>query len=307
MVGVPRSAPTSKSLIISTSGLQAFKRCRKSYELGYLRMLDPIGGSPAATAGSNLHAMLADYAYQRRGTKNPNQVPDDPAMKAVVDSYIRLKGSADFDRMGELLVIEEPIFVEIAVPRRYLDLLAHTEFCIQGHHIPSIFVRMTFDLCYKRKSNGNIVLRDYKSFEKMQTHDYDNDFQSRFYIAGAMQLFETDAVEFEFENIRRVPPGTPNSKGVWTPDECYITQPLGVSIAEAKKVWLEAQFTVGEVLLAMAIGDPSVWYREDLKVGPHSCSSCFFKTLCKADFHGNLDEQMISELTNPRKPLWEPI
>jgi hypothetical protein len=77
-----------------------------------------------------------------------------------------------------------------------------------------------------------------------------------------------------------VPPGTKNSKGYWTPKDCYHLIPLIISSREAKYIWEETEWVVNRMT------DDSFYrtfYRNDLKAGPHSCSSCFYRNLCKAE------------------------
>ena len=136
--------------------------------------------------------------------------------------------------------------------------------------------------------------------ERAPTLDVDLDFQGRIYIAALMQYFKTDRVRFEYEYVRRVVPGTKNSKGAWTQDECYINVPLVISADEARQLWSEVQMDVGKLLIAYALGG-SAWGRYDLKAGPHSCNSCFYKQLCKMDMAGSLDEQSAREFANKRE------
>jgi hypothetical protein len=169
--------------------------------------------------------------------------------------------------------------------------------------IPKVYLRTTFDLVYKSKADqaaGWVCGRDYKTFEKAPTLDVDRDFQGRSYIAALMQYFKTDRVRFEYEYVRRVPPGTESSKGVWSEEDCYITVPLVISVDEARRLWEEIQMDVGKMLIAYAVGG-AAWGRYDLKVGPHSCRSCFYKNLCALDFAGTLDEQTMLEYANVRE------
>jgi hypothetical protein len=162
------------------------------------------------------------------------------------------------------------------------------------------------------RTDGWIVARDYKSFEVAPSANYDLDFQGRLYAATAMIAFPGRQVMLEFENIRRSVPGTkrgaapaagkPDRRPVWTEDDCYIRQPLIISADEAKNVWLEARHIVAQILLTRAVGqtDPEAFYRQPLKAGPHSCSSCFYKHLCLADSQGSLDADFIAEFSTPR-------
>jgi len=297
------------SLIIPTSALQAYRRCPKSYELGYVQMLDPIVDREAVIEGRGFHEEMEAYAHERRGTVAtdktglPKRYVASEAMHDVAVSYIRHKAGAEFDRMTQIIAIEEPLYTRIHPPSGMLPVL-NAQWAHLDHRLPDVYVRTTFDLVYQYDDDGDwIAGRDYKSFERAPSYDLDLDFQGRLYIATLMQRYKTDRVRFEYENVRRVPPGTKNSKGVWGPDECYISYPLVISADEARRLWREAQYTVAKILQAMALGDPAAWERHDLKVGPHSCGSCFWKHLCKADMHGTLDEQTKQEFANRRDPL----
>jgi hypothetical protein len=299
--------PPAGSIIISMSELALFNRCRKAYELGYVKNLVPTTSSTPAMQGSALHAELESYAHDRRGTVGPVSIDSTDDMFAVAQEYLKRRGAAGFDAMKRVLTIEEPVYTPIAPATSMLSTLVEK----MAHPLPMIYLRTTFDLMYER-TDGWIVARDYKSFEVAPSANYDLDFQGRLYAATAMIAFPGRQVMLEFENIRRSVPGTkrgaapaagkPDRRPVWTEDDCYIRQPLIISADEAKNVWLEARHIVAQILLTRAVGqtDPDAFYRQPLKAGPHSCSSCFYKHLCLADSQGSLDADFIAEFSTPR-------
>ena len=252
--------------VLSSSAIAAYKRCPKSYELGYVMGLEPFGTSTTALEqGSEVHRMLAEATCGAF-------VLDGVGMGEVVDTYLAVNHLPN-----KILHVEEPVYTEI---------------------LPGVYIRTTFDLVYERE-DGVIVGRDYKTFDRAPSLDIDLDFQGRIYIAALMRKYPGRDVEFEYEYIRRVPPGTKNSKGVWSNEECYLNIPLVISKQEAEQLWTETQWVVEKML---ADEERHQFARHDLKVGPHSCGSCFFRDLCKAELqHGGLDETDLAILAPTRR------
>lgn len=293
--------------VVSTSGLNAFKRCPKSYQFGYEMGLTQKTPSEPLRDGSDFHAYAAAYAAERRGDMSVKEpaVPND-AMYEVFAEWARRRGAAEFDGMAKIVSVEEPQYTQLVL-----------NFATQ------VWLRTTFDLVYM-DTDGWIVCRDYKTFEKMPSIDADLDFQARGYIAALMQAYKTRKVRFEHVYIRRVPPGTPrtgkeviwvgdngatpkpytvDAKGkrtpveVWTEEECYVYESIVISPQEAKTLWSEAQVIARRILQTRQEGGPA-WYRVDLKgISPFTCGSCFYKGACKAeDQIGTLSPQDIDLL-----------
>lgn len=293
---------TTTTLVVSMSEIALFNRCRKAWELGYVRNLEPIVTSDAVVAGSSFHQEMEAYAHERRGTLMPNPLfQSADHIFAVAQAYKQRKAANDFDNMAAILSIEEPVYTPILPALSMLPMLEQA-----GIFQPEVLLRTTHDLVYQRET-GWRVIRDYKTFEREPSQNYDLDFQARLYIAAGMMHYNDPKVEFEFENVRRSVPGekrgTTGNK-VWLESECYITQPLVISQKEALETWKEAQHIVAQILLAREISkiDPSVFYRQSLKVGPHSCSSCFYRYLCSADYQGTMDADFIAEYARVRPP-----
>ena len=270
-------------MILSMSDLSAFRRCKRLFAYTRLLHLRELGdGNKAAADGSAFHAELEAYGRERRGDAvNHYESTDD--MFDVAMEYIKRVGAKDYDDM-EILAIEDPLYM--AIEPANPGLLAHA---FGDRPVPKVFVRTTFDLVYKRRSSGTVTIRDYKTFEKAPSADLSLDFQGRFYIATAMQYFQTPDVIMEYEQVRRTRPA-PWSK--WAEEDCYIRENLAISVDEAKYLWSEVQQTVFDVLLKYALdptGASEAWYREDLKVGPHSCGSCFKRRICTADLTHAID------------------
>ena len=268
------------------SDLSAFRRCKRAFAYTRLLHLRELGdGNKAAADGSAFHAELEAYGRERRGDAVGKFVSTDD-MYDVAMEYIKRVGADDYDDM-ELLSVEEPLYMAIEPANLPMLRAAYTPTALGV--IPKVFVRTTFDLVYKRRSSGVVTVRDYKTFEKAPSADLSLDFQGRLYIATAMQYFKTPDVIMEYEQVRRTRPA-PWSK--WTQDACYIRENLAISVDEAKYLWSEVQQTVFDVLLKYAIdptGATEAWYREDLKVGPHSCGSCFKRRICTADLTHAID------------------
>jgi len=259
-------------LILSSSSLKLFKTCRKAYELGYERLLDPVGTTTEAVEdGTEFHTLVEMAA---KGVDISDQFSP---MAEVAQIYLSEEPLPE-----GILMVEEPFFVK-------LD--------------EDVFVRCTFDLVYERGST--IVGRDYKTFDKKPQYDMDLDFQGRFYCAALRQKYPDHFIEFEYKNVRRTPPGTVhNQKGdVWRPDECYITNTLIPSNRELDQLWEETQWVAKDIKRAK---QENRWYRQDRK-GWGGCQSCFYRNLCKTEVQqGSLDEQTIRLLSIPRSPLTLP-
>ena len=270
-------------VVFSSSAIAAFKRCPKSFQLGY-----EMGLEPSTTIkqyvhdGSSFHAIMA---AESKGESWGDVFGGD--MLDVAAAYLRAR-----PRPENRLMIEEPLYTLLAGPSNStLDW-----------YEPDIYIRTTFDLVYQRE-DGTIVGRDYKTFEKSPTLDLDLDFQGRVYVAALQRRYPECPVEFEYEYVRRVPPGTKNSKGFWTPQDCYLTFPLVISKREADAVWEETQWVAEAMLQAR---ERNRYWRTDLKgSSPFTCGSCFYRDLCKAELeHGELTDQDLAILAPTRK---EPI
>jgi hypothetical protein len=273
-------APTDEHpLVLSSSAIASFKRCRKAYEFGYEMLID--GGQNAAmAAGSSFHLHMANWAKTKTIFPAYLDIPD--PMYDVAVAYIN-NNPDKFD--GETIAVEEPFFTKL--------------------HGGKVYTRCTYDYVY-RDADGWIVLRDYKTFEKAPTLDIDLDFQGRFYIADAMRRFGTDKVRFEYDYVRRVPPGSKNSKGVWLKDECYKTFPLVISRREADDLYEETLDVIEDIVYARASGR---FYRSDLKgSSPYTCGSCLFKDVCKSEVaHGDVTPEDVEAMQlGFREPLTLP-
>jgi hypothetical protein len=260
-----------KPIVFSSSAIAAYKRCPKSYDLGYERGLEPVTIPEYVEQGASFHALMAmaakgDYAFPDTGD----------GMTDVARAYLEHKPLPE-----GVLMVEEPLYTPL---------------------IDGVYLRTTFDLVYERP-DGTIVGRDYKTFERAPTLDLDLDFQGRIYISALMLKFPGRPVEFEYEYVRRSVPGTKNSKGYWTERDCYLNFPLVISRREAEDIWRETQWVAEAMLVSRETGR---YWRTDLKgSSPFTCGSCFYRDLCKAELeHGQLDEQDLAILAPNRK---EPI
>jgi len=272
-------------LILSSSSLKLFRNCREAYKLGYVYNLDPIGTeSEAVENGTAIHKYLEMAAKGQMSWMKDLYEKDSNATVAIKFLY--------HHPLPENIIMAEDreFFVKL------LD--------------DDTWIRCTFDLVYER--NGEIVIRDYKTFSRAPSLNLDLDFQARFYIAAAQKHFKKP-VSFEYVFIRQTPPGVPKDKAgkCWEPEECYLFYPLDIPQREADRVWAEARITATDLERALemyewdGVGD-AVWYHNDRK-GFGGCDSCFYKRLCAAENQtGKLDEETIAQLSKPREPLTLP-
>lgn len=277
----PQPAP-GNPLVLSYSAIALFKKCRKAYELSYERLIE-VASSDAAQAGTDFHRYASVKA---EATKGEELSEEDRAFyntpSPMRDVWIAYQKHRPLPT--DIISAEEPLYSKL---------------------VRLVWLRTTFDLVY-RDADGWIVGRDYKTFEKAPAYDVDLDFQGRIYIASLMRCFNTDKVRFEYEYVRRVPPGTANSKGVWSVDDCYINVPVVISTREAEELWSETQDVVRDVLLARRKG---TFYRGGTRKEFGSpCFGCWQSDLCKAEIqHGELDEQDIALLSvGKREPITLP-
>lgn len=266
--------PTAtEPLVLPYSAIALFKRCRKAYELSYERLIE-VASSEAAQQGTDFHRYASSAAlYRLTGALSDDdrafiQNPENP-MRAVWAAYKQHRGLPT-----EIVSAEDPLYVKL---------------------LPKVYLRTTFDLVY-RDADGWIVGRDYKTFEKAPALDVDLDFQGRIYIAALMRRFRTDKVRFEYEYVRRVPPGTSNSKGTWSVDDCYINVPVVISNREAEDLWKETQDVARDILAARRKG---TFYRGGTRKEFGSpCLGCWQSDLCKAEImHGHLDDEDVRLLS----------
>lgn len=308
MPAFPPSPATDNVLVLPMSAIALAKRCLTAFDLGYNKMLNAVVDKQYVTDGTNFHAHMAAYAHERRGTPVPpdllasiNAIPDDN-MYEVALAYIRNRAAARFDDMSEIIAADresEAVYLPIVLPAPARSAVI-TAYEAAGQIIPEVWVRMTHDLVYRRRSDNFIYAIDYKTFERMPTHDYDLDFQARLYIAGLMQKFKTADVHFEFANVRRAVP-MPVTK--WKEEECYVDQPMVISVEEARNLWEETQFDVARILLARVWGQKAFSHTDLKGTSPHTCHTCFYKALCKRQYAGTLDADAIAELSTPRAPI----
>jgi len=305
-------------LILSMSQIATYIECKKKYELGYVRLLEPKGNDESAMSKGTAFHKLAEHMTTEMWPHLPHvecpQVP--PETEKLWEAWWQNKGIEKHDKKRKVLGVEAPIYTPV-------DVVTN----IPGQQV---YLRCTFDEIYLDKE-GWIVGLDYKTYSTDRTQDVELDFQGRTYVACLQRLFPSYNVRFEYERIRQSPPGTPrgdskflrfeeNSEGggkwwqynkagdkrktaeLWTPLECYETVDLIPTKIELETLWDETKFNIMELLVRQkaAATIPGAWGRTSSK---SSCSFCYFKTMCIADLQGVLDEQTIDLLSNPHKPL----
>ncbi len=268
-----------ETLVISSSSLSTFLYCRKAYQLGYERLLD-TGSNAAMEKGTFFHKCMEAQAKHEPW---PEPTSDqDSGMQLVAEKYL-----ANNTFPKHIIMAEEPVYIEV---------------------IPGVIMRCTFDLLYEQA--GVYVIRDYKTFGKMpsqSTDGLDLDFQARLYIAVARRMLGTDDVYFEWENVRaetgRFLGREPNKVWTeWTPDESYLRLTTYGIAHELDALWAETQDAVRDLVRAR---EEQRFYRVPRRGSmPYTCGTCLYKNLCSSELAlGSLDEQTISLLSTPRKPL----
>lgn len=246
------------------SAIALYRKCPRAFKYAYVDRYIPKKRSEAADLGTGFHSHAAFYyGSQVPGGANLPRTEHTDAMLPVWAEYLRNNPMPQ-----EVLAVEKPFYTKL---------------------IRQTWMRTTFDLVY-RDADGWIVGRDYKTFEKSPTLDVDLDFQGRTYIAALMQYYKTPQVRFEYEYVRRVPPGTANSKGFWQNHECYIRVPVIIPRREATELWAENQEWTRRIRRDIASGKfPHAGTRKEFG---SPCLGCFQLDICKAELqHGTLDDQ----------------
>jgi hypothetical protein len=277
-------------LVLSSTSLASYKRCPKAYQLQYVLMRDTPKVSDAIEDGRSFHVFIDKLAKGELSEKDL-ELDSDP-MAQVAFHYVRYKPLPE-------------------------NVVGNSELAVWARLLPNVLLRCTFDIIYME--DGWLVAGDYKTFDKLPHHDPDLDFQGGLYLAQLAHTKQWSGykdVRFEWKYVRRVPPGTKNSKGVWTVDECYPhSTPLILPKHEIDSIWRDAQETATEMLRKLEfvnpadiMRNPSPWTRTYLKgSGPHTCNGCFVKEMCKYERkYGSLDDSTISFVSIPRKPLEVP-
>lgn len=263
----------AEPLVFSMSGISTWMRCKKKYQYNYEMLLDGVKENEAMAEGTAFHSIMADYARTR-------QIKESSPMGDVARVYLENRAFP-----SEIVLIEESIYVEF---------------------LPGVYIRGTCDLIY-RSEDGTLVIRDWKTFARLPSLDSDLDFQARLYIALVMRHYKTSTVRFEHEYVRRTPPGVPKDKAgnCWTPDECYLTQPISVSLREVMTIVKEVTIELESLLKTRENGN---YTRTNLKGGGYdACSACSVKEICKAELiNGELNENILYGISKKREPIETP-
>jgi hypothetical protein len=269
---------THLPIVISFTDFSNFKRCRKLFDLSYLRQLSPKGdASPAMQSGTDIHKLLE---LEARGLPWTGSAPVEHA--EVTRAYLNRHPLPN-----GIISAEEPI---------YLRVLGETD------AQPAVYIRVTLDLIYTR-GKKTIVGRDYKTFMTAPSFDFDLDFQGRIYSTVLWRTYPSNDIEFEWVPIRQALGRDLKGKGfvAWTEEERYPQiPPIVMSDIEYETTWRELQETTHDLIRAVL---ENRLYRSDLKAGPHSCDNCHYKGACKAEYsHGELtpmDAALFTDKTNP--------
>jgi len=276
-------------LLLSSTSLQAFKRCRKSYQLGYIKGLTPTESRGVIQFGIDFHK------YAEIDAKMVAGIP-------LEDGYAEKWLERHDDPMGR---VYDAYRCEFGLPAK--EQILGVERAVWFRVVGNVLLRMTYDLIYEDE-HGWIVDRDYKTFSKMPTIDVDLDFQGRLFMAGLAAMFPGRKIRREYHNVRQELGRELKGKGYveWTREERYHIVPLVVSRAQLETTRREAIFVAHEIADSADRFD-GPFYRTELKGDmPHACGQCFVKEACKKDLAGQLDEQTIDLLYDVRKPFEAP-
>jgi hypothetical protein len=260
------------------SAINSFRRCPKSFDLGYERGLQPRKTNEAVEQGASFHKIIEHLTKAGR-------IPEDAGpMADVVLAYVAHKPLP-----AEIVTAETPTYTDIFGDR-------------------TVYLRTTFDLVYTHERV--IIGRDYKTFGVAPTLDLELDFQGRVYTAALKRQYGGD-VRFEYEYVRRElfhnKKGAPDPTNPWSVEESYLNFPLSTTAHEDAQTWGELQETVYDIVRKQdrALITPYAWTRTDLKGNVNSCKGCFYSELCKTEYaHGELTPSIIDLLAEPerRKP-----
>lgn len=292
----PAAVHTVEPLVVSMTGFQNFKRCRKLYDFTNIRNLSPAGTeSEAAALGTEFHQILAAVANVTRGLP-PGEYDKTSPMFEIARAYLKHK---PLPPPENIVSVEEPFYT----------LVLDEETAPDGTTMPAVYLRTTLDRLDKTDDGRRLCGIDYKTFDKAPSLFVDLDFQGRTYDVCLWKRYgdEYDGYDFRWEHVRRELGRTLKAtKGAkkgeeqwveWSADERYIPVTITISDIERATTWKEIQDTAYDLRRAIA---ENRLYRQDLKTGPHSCNSCFVRNLCVAEYqHGELDDQDIALLTKP--------
>lgn len=277
-------------LVLSMTEFGMFRRCRKKFELGAIMGLSPRRDTEAASNGRDFHSIMEWVA------KNGGEYPQEntlqlkpfaamlPVAQAYYDHLVDKDELSHFDA-GNLISAERGYFAEIG---------------------PNIFIRTSFDLVFLDDGEG--CVQDYKTFTKAPSLDAESDLDpqaNEYLLVAAAAMPQLGRLKFRWEYVRQEL-GRMLKKGpaaVYTPwerEERYYRQELIVSDDVMNTVRKELYDCALDVREAIERGR---YYRQGLNSGPHGCSSCFYKDLCKAElFHGSLDDQTLAALSTYDDP-----
>ena len=257
-------------ILLSSSSLASFMRCRKQYYYQYELLLDG-GQTDAMATGTSVHKELEQAAVEGPFYEGG----------PIVAPYLE-----EHPLPENIISAETPTWIKL------LDKNSATE--------TDVWLRCTFDLVYRK--GDEVVIRDYKTFSRAPSLDADLDFQGKLYTTVGHKLWGD--CHFEYEYIRSTPPGVVKDKsgGMWTPEECYFNVPVYADTPEIDSLWQDAQDIARDLVRARQEGR---WYRQPRRsLNGVMCGDCMLKTVCESDFmQGGLDPQNIELLANKRKPL----
>jgi hypothetical protein len=259
-------------------------RCRKQYELSFIRNLEPKVKPEAMGKGSDFHKCAEHHFRHALNGRDSLKLPLNNTMWPVWEEYAFINR---LPAIETILSVEDPYWCDL---------------------IPGVRLRITPDLVYR--SGDWIVCRDWKTFSKDGEWDVDLDFQGRLYTALLRVFFKTEKVRFEYVKVRSELGRNLKSGYVeWANAERYPEpDELIPSKAECDILLEEAQYAAREILKHSDTRQitPGALYRSPQRgFDMNSCDRCLVKEACKKDLTGELDEQTISLLYNIREPLKE--
>jgi len=276
-----------KPLVISSSGLIAYGRCPKSFELSYVEgyRMKP---RDCMSQGSAFH-FLMQRLYEGATEDELETIGRGGEWAEMYDVFLayRAHKGNEFPARDKVIRLEEPIFSQL---------------------LPNVWLRTTYDRLWD--DNGELTDDDYKTFDKAMQLDVSMDTQGLLFLAVLQRKYGTQYRGYKrrYLNVRRQTPLTPKNATQqkladagkpfesWSLDECYKSQPLRLVPGQADVVWKEMQSRAEKILwsLKRRTKDPTSepFDRVYLKgSSPYTCGGQICRTLCMKQFlQGGLTE-----------------
>ena len=290
-------------LVLSSSGLIAYGRCPKSFELGYVNRWR-MRPKDCMSQGTEFHKLM-EMLYKGASEDEISEAARAGEWPEMYDVFIayRTHWGHKFPTREKVLSTEEPLYTRL---------------------LPNVWLRTTFDRIWN--DDGEITDDDFKTFEKNMQLDLSLDTQGRlFLVVLQKQYTEFKRFKRRYLEVRRMPPFVPKNETQrkaqangkpfesWGIDECYKDHTLRLIPGEADVVWKDAQHRARKILFDLETRekDPTaqVFDRVHLKGhSPYCCEGQICRTLCMKELvQGAVNEiDLITEGVTIEPPLTLP-